>query len=108
MRRRRGRAEVERLVAEFEASGLSRREFCRTQRVSVSTFGRYFQRRRRAQAEGAGMNLVAVELSGARATGAMGTDSGLALSLAGGRRIEVARGFDAATLIQLLGLLERV
>jgi hypothetical protein len=54
------------------------------------------------------MNLVAVELSGARATGAKGAGSGLALSLAGGRRIEVARGFDAPTLVQLLGLLERV
>jgi hypothetical protein len=54
------------------------------------------------------MNLVAVELSGARTTGATGTDSGVALSLAGGRRIEVARGFDAPTLVQLLELVERV
>ena len=96
------------MVAEFEASGLSRREFCRTQGVFVSTFGRYFQRRRRAQAADAGMNLVAVELCGAGVAAAKRADSGLALSLAGGRRIEVARGFDAPTLVQLLGLLERV
>ena len=54
------------------------------------------------------MNLVAVELCGAGVAAAKRADSGLALSLAGGRRIEVARGFDAPTLVQLLGLLERV
>jgi hypothetical protein len=33
-------------------------------------------------------------------------DSGLAVVLAGGRRIEVGRGFDAKTLEQLVRLLE--
>jgi hypothetical protein len=74
----------------------------------VSTFDRYVQRRRRAQAAGTGANLIAVELGGAGAAPANRADSGVALTLSGGRRIEVARGFDAPTLVQLLGLLERV
>jgi hypothetical protein len=35
-----------------------------------------------------------------------GTVKGLAVALTGGRRIEVGRGFDAPTLVQLLGVLE--
>ncbi len=54
------------------------------------------------------MNLVAVELCQARAAAGKGDSSGLAITLAGGRRIEVARGFDPPTLAQLLGLLDRV
>ena len=34
-------------------------------------------------------------------------NSGVALTLSGGRRIEVGRGFDAHTLMQLLGVLEQ-
>ena len=54
--------------------------------------------------------MIAVEWggAGAGAGAAKVAGSGVALSLAGGRRIEVGRGFDAATLVQLLGLLERV
>jgi hypothetical protein len=96
------------LVAEFEASGLNRREFCRTQGVSVWTLSRYVQQRRSAQADGVGASLMAVEVRGARPGKESGRDSGLALALSTGRRIEVDRGFDAATLVQLLGLLERV
>jgi hypothetical protein len=35
-------------------------------------------------------------------------DSGLAVALGGGRRIEVARRFDARTLAQLVSVLERI
>lgn len=54
------------------------------------------------------MNLVPVELCQARAAAGKGEGSGLAIVLEGRRRIEVARGFDSATLVQLLGVLERV
>ncbi len=108
MRRRRSRAQVEQLVAAYEASGLSRTEFCRNNAISLATLNRYLSRRREADAEAAGVNLIAVELSRARPAERKGSDSGLAVALAAGRRIEVARGFDAETLVQLLGLLERL
>jgi hypothetical protein len=34
--------------------------------------------------------------------------SGLAVALPSGRRIEIGRGFDAHTLAQLMGVLERL
>jgi transposase-like protein len=105
-RRRRSRAEAERLVAEYEASGLSRVEFCRSQGLSPATLARY----RKRQAQGgpeSGNCWVAVEVSAARPASSGKADSGLAVALPCGRRIEVGRGFDASTLVQLLGVLER-
>ncbi len=45
VRRRRSRAEAEQLAAEYEASGLSRTEFCRKHAVSLSTLNRHWKRR---------------------------------------------------------------
>jgi len=107
-RRRRSRAEVEQLVAEYEASGLSRVEFCRGHGLVLSTLARY-RRRRQERGEAAGPSRwVAVELAGSRPAGANQAASGLAVVLSSGRRIEVGRGFDANTLEQLLRLLEPV
>ena len=106
MRRRRSPAQVEQLVAEYEASGLSRVEFCRKQGLSLATLARY----RKRQAQGspvAGNRWLAVEVSADRAALGGGASSGLAVALRGGRRIEVGCGFDARTLAQLLGVLER-
>lgn len=99
--RRRSQAEADQLAAMFEASGLSRREFCRNHGLNVSTLDAYRKRLRQTQPEGAA-RLVAVEVSTAQPAA-----SGLAVMLAHGRRIEVSREFDAATLTQLLSLLER-
>src|SRR5450759_1562903 len=63
VRRRRSRAEIERLVAEFEASGLSRSEFCRERGLALSTLGRYRRGRDRRESTSASP-LLAVELSG--------------------------------------------
>jgi len=94
------------LVAEYEASGLSCVEFCRKRGLSLATLGRY--RKRQAHGEVvAGDRWVAVELSGGRPALGSGANSGLAVALPGGVRIEVGRGFDASTLRQLLGALER-
>jgi hypothetical protein len=102
-RRRRSRPEAEQLVVEYEASGMSREEFCRTHGLALSTLARYQRRREQGRVEGAGpRRWLAVELSGAHPAGA----SGLAVVLTGGRRIEVGRGFDAQTLQQLVSLLE--
>ena len=100
--RRRSRAEAEQLVAEYGASGLSQVEFCRKQGLSLATLARY----RKRHVEGSpvpGSSWLAVEVSGAGPV----RESGLAVALAGGRRIEVGRGFDSRTLVQLLSVLER-
>lgn len=104
VRRRRSQAEGEQLVAEYEASRLSRREFCRQHGIAVGTLDRY-RRRRQAGGEASGRGRwVAVELSGANPA----ASSGLTVVLSIGRKIEVGRGFDANTLQQLVRLLEPI
>ena len=90
------------MVAEYEGSGLSRLEFCQKHGLALSTLARYQRRRQQEPGEAAGPSRwVAVELSQPHPA-----SSGLAVVLAGGRRIEVSRGFDAKTLEPLLRLLE--
>jgi len=100
-RRHRSRAEAAQLVAEYEAGEINRVEFCQKHGLGLSTLARYL-RRQQEQRESDPGRWVAVELAGGRPAGA----SGLAVVLAGGRRIEVGRGFDAKTLAQLVHLLE--
>ena len=107
VRRRRSRAEVEQLVAEYELSGLGRVEFCRRHGLSLSTLARYLKRGAEANAASSG-RWVAVEVSSGAAVLASEASSGLSLALSGGRRIEIGRGFDARTLTQLLSVLERI
>jgi hypothetical protein len=106
VRRRRSRAEAEQVVGEYEASGLSRVEFCRQHGLSLATLARYRKRAEHDQAAPAN-RWVAVEVAGASSTLESWGNSGLAVVLPGGRRIEVGRGFDAPTLVQLLGVLEQ-
>jgi len=101
--RRRSRAEAEQVVAEYEASGLSRQEFCLKHGVALVTLDRYRKRRRQPEEASGSSRWVAVELSGGSGPG-----SALAVVLLSGRRIEVKRGFDAHTLEQLVRLLEQV
>jgi transposase-like protein len=102
--RRRSAAEGERLVTELEAGGMSRAEFCQHHGLALSTLARYQTRRRQAQrGDHSPGREVAVELASPEPA-----DRGLAVVLANGRRVEVARGFDPPTLAQLLGLLDRV
>lgn len=109
-RRYRSPSEAEQLAAEFEASGLTRREFCQRNDVSLVTLARYLKRHRQQNAPRQNQTppnqtprWVAVELAKAPISG-----SGLSLVLGGGRRIEVGRGFDSATLGQLVSALERL
>lgn len=105
-RRRRSRAEAEQLVAEFEASGLGREEFCRAHGLVSSTLARYRKRRQREQSDTAApRRWVAVELAGSPQAGARKAASGLTVALASGLRIEIALGFDARTLQHLLRVL---
>lgn len=106
-RRRRSRAEAAQLCAEYETSGLCRTDFCRQRGLSLSTLARY--RRRIAQANAApAVHWLEVEASGKPAAPGTERASGLTVALPGGRRIEIARGFDSRSLAQLLAVLERV
>jgi hypothetical protein len=106
VQRRRSRLEVERLVAEYESSGLSRIEFCRDRGLALSTLGRY--RRRERQAPAGNSALLAVEVSGRAPASVGATGSALVVQLRGGRRVEVGRGFDPGALEQLVRVLEGV
>ncbi len=102
-RRRRSRAEADRLAAEYEASGLSQGDFCTQRDVPLKTLGRYVTRYRKQKAGGnEPQRWVAVEVSGHSGSGGE-----LAVLLSTGRRIEVKRGFDAGTLRQLAAVLEQ-
>ena len=94
-------------MAEYEASGLSRVDFCQKQGLSLATLARY----RKRQTQGgpaAGNRWVEVKESAGRPALGVPGSSGLAVALPSGRRIEVGRGFDAHTLAQLLDVLERL
>jgi len=107
VRRRRSRAEAGRLVAEYEASGLNRVEFCQEHGLSLATLVRY--RKRQTQGSpAAGDRWVEVKESAGHPALGIPASSGLAVALPSGRRIEIGRGFDAHTLAQLLGVLERL
>jgi hypothetical protein len=106
-RQRRNRAEADAVAAEYEASGLSREEFCRQQGMAVSTLARYQRRRRQDPGGGSrGDRWVTVEVTGPRKAVRSEASSGLVVVAAGGRRIEVERGFDGDTLRELLRVLE--
>lgn len=106
VRRRRSWAEAEQLVAEYEASGLNQREFCESRSLSLATLSRYRKRLRETGGEASGGRWVAVEVSRA-SEGAGGAGSGLSVVMGRGRKIEIGRGFDAATLVELMNVLER-
>lgn len=108
VRRRRSRAEVEQVAAEFETSGLKPTEFCRAYGLSLSTLNRYRHRCAPQRETAGGSGWLAVEVSGPGHTMVSAGGSGIAVVLASGRRIEVKRGFDPGTLAQLVRVLERL
>jgi len=118
-RRRRGRAEADRLVMEFEQSGLPRRIFCRQHGLSLATLDNY--RRQRACGPNQALDVapnptsnsavafVPVELvERSPLHRQMAVDgANLHVELASGRRIAVMAGFDASTLTRLIAVLEQ-
>ena len=115
-RPRRSRAEVARIVASYAQSGLSRSEFCRQHDLSLSTLSRYCPHARHRDAlprasmskslSAAELPLARVEFVEKSATHTEQHDP-LLVELAGGRRIAVSAGFDAATLTRLSAVLEQ-
>jgi len=107
-RQRRTSVQIEQLVGEFRASGLTGRQFCLREGLSPNMLYRHLRRRtwdKSGKSEN-GDGLVAVELA-SRAPGLEAGGSGLVLELAGGRRIAVSAGFDMVTLQRLVQALER-
>ena len=106
-RKRRTCGEVKRLVAEFEASGIQRNEFCRTHGIALSTLLRHLKRHGSGVGRAkAGNRLVAVELSGEEPKRNSQRPCALEVVLPGGRRIEVGREFDSVTLARVVKVLE--
>jgi len=126
--RHRSQSEVEDLLRDYAASSLSRREFCLSRGIGVSTLSHHLKRSRQASAGAHPQQFVAVELCRAKPAlqhviagqvaplrdpteGSSWVDrargSGLAVVLTGDRRIEVQRGFDAGVLEQLVRALEQ-
>lgn len=105
---RRSRREVEDLVAKYAGSGLKPSEFCRKHGLALSTLGRHRKQLEHRHQGGGGNALLAVEVCGAPAASGNWKGNSMAVVLGNGRRIEVERGFDAGTLQQLVGVLERI
>ena len=106
-RRRRSRGEVERLVQEYEASGLGRQEFCDKHGLSLSTLNRHRERKQLGTEGAKAGRLIPVEISQAQQLDANQLRSELLVCLSTGRRIEVRSGFDPKVLHQLVRVLEQ-
>jgi hypothetical protein len=107
VRRRRSWAEVERLVAEFEASGLRRDAFSQQRGLSVAALDKYRRRVRQGLRPSAGPMLPVEVVPPTPEHASSHADGVLVVELRSGRRIEVRRGFDAGTLERLLIVLDR-
>jgi transposase-like protein len=109
VRQRRSREEVERLVDEYEASGLGRQEFCKQHGLSLSTLNRHRKRKQvRQEKQTSGRRFIPIEISAAKQQPSKERCGELLVWLSSGRRIEVRGGFDAKVLEQLVRLLESV
>ena len=95
MARRRNTEEIEQLLEQYRASGLTQLEYCRQSGIVLSTLGRYL---RRGEAES---QLVRVNVESAADSGA-----GFALVLGNGRRIESGWQFGDAELSRLIRIVE--
>src|SRR6185369_9200097 len=98
--KRRTRAEVLQLVADFVSSGMRRSEFCQSRGLSFSTLDRHLKKlrwkRRRRPVSPTGQ-WVNVELAAKKSLTQQEPSCGLAVVLPGGRRIEVHPEFDTNT-----------
>ena len=101
VRRYRSRTEAAQLAAEFRASGLTRREFSEQHRVALKTLNRYISRYSGERADKP--RLLRVEV-----TKSVCKESGVVVILACGRRVELAKDFDATTLAEAVSVLERL
>ena len=110
VRRRLSRAEAERLVLEYEQSGLRRKEFCEAHGLNVFTLDAWRKRIAQPKTEEKIVPIEIVEdeavLRSARQTGSTGWNGRFRVVLSQGLRIEVEAGFDAAELRRLIAALD--
>jgi transposase-like protein len=106
--RRRSRAEVERLVSEFQQSGLDRKEFCAAHGLSVHTLDAWRRRIAGFRQEIVPVKIVADRAAPKSAMRAASLEQGgqFRVALADGLRIKVKPGFDAAELRRLIAALD--
>ena len=107
--RRRTRAEIQQLVAEFVSSGMRRTEFCRSRGLSFGTLNRHLKKqrwKRKSRRPSVG-RLLPVKLAARKSRTQREPSCGLAVVLSGGRRIEVHPDFDTSTFERLVSALER-
>ena len=91
---------------------MGRSEFCQSHGMALSTLTRHLKKHSGEQRL-SGNNiagesrLIAVELAAISSSATGKPYSALAVLLSNGRRVEVRSGFDAATLAELINVLER-
>ncbi len=98
---------MEKLVAEFEASGLRRDAFCQQRGLSVAALDKYRRRVRQVPRRQAAPMLPVELVSRTSEQAGSHGDGVLVVESRSGWRIEVRRGFDAGTLERLLTVLDR-
>jgi hypothetical protein len=101
-RNRRSAEEAARLVADYERSGMTRREYCQRQGIPTTTLD-YYRRRQSERRARALAHLAPVKLEGEGRP----APGGFALVLSNGRRIEGSWGFVEEDLARLLRVAER-
>ncbi len=112
VKRRLSRAEAERLVSEYEQSGLRRKEFCEAHGLNVFTLDAWRKRIAQSKTEEKIVPIEIVEddalLRGARQTASTGWSGQFRVVLSHGLRIEVEPGFDAVELRRLIAALDHM
>ena len=98
MAQRRSAEEVDQVVQQYRASGLSQREFAQQAGIKLSTLGRYVRRDRQPEFP---QQLVRVKLEAAAEP-----DSGFVLMLDNGRRIASGWTFSDTALARLIRVAE--
>jgi hypothetical protein len=96
MAQRRSQEEIQQIVEQFRASGLSQMEYCRQHGVVLSSLGRYLRRN-----ESWGQRLVRVKVETPAAP-----DTGFVLMRVNGRRIASSWGFAETELARLIRVAE--
>jgi hypothetical protein len=96
---RRSEKEIATLVAGYERSGLTRRQYCERTGLALTTLDYYRQKRSKRKSPG----MVAVRLTPGEARPA----PGIALVLRNGRRIEISGEIVEAELAKLVRVAEQ-
>lgn len=98
MARRRTAEEIQKIVEDLQASGLSHREFCQQTGIKLSTMGRYARQAKRAERP---QQVVRVRLDSPQEP-----DAGFVLMLGNGRRIASGWNFPDSVLARLIRVTE--